>query len=320
MNDYIKNIIPRIQQFSFNLNEKEKFIDKPWAVKDNRGNLLRYTFKRDNRLLMTQNGIVQEGSWEFINGINGIFLKIKNKKVLLRHLFMDEKLLVLKLDGPSNEWLILANEQKVPDLNALEHLEYLSNGKQPLITFKSTNGKEYRVINGGRDKLSEGDYVSYQGEPANGEILTKSGKVIYAEEGYIEQIFFIRKFTNGNRHFIAFTQSEEGFQQGDIIKDSIGPILDYSIKVKGNITLYLNNGVVKDIFESEASHQKSIDVLIDEDSEDDYELIPATRNQKINNQSKPEPGTWESLDTLSQFVIIIIAIIIFVLIIRVVAI
>lgn len=124
MIDYIKNIIPRIQQYSKGLDKEEVFVEKtePWIYVDENGNQHQYIFMRDKRLIMSFNGIVKTGKWELLP-TNQLLINRIDDEILLDHLFVEKALLVLKLSGSKDLPFVLIDPQSVPDLNVATYLE-----------------------------------------------------------------------------------------------------------------------------------------------------------------------------------------------------
>lgn len=131
MIDYIKNIIPRIQQYSEGLNKEELFVGKtePWIYIDENGNHHQYIFMRDKRLIMSYNGIVKTGTWERLP-TNQLLINRINDEILLDHLFLEEALLILKLSGSKDLPFILINSEKIPDLNIEKYLNKFEKQKK----------------------------------------------------------------------------------------------------------------------------------------------------------------------------------------------
>ena len=142
MKEYLKNIIPRIKQYSKGLDTIEVFVDKtePWFFVDESGLHHQYIFLRDNRLLMTSNGTTKTGKWELLP-TNQLLIDRNSDQIILDHLFVDNALLILKLTGANEQPFILINTEEIPDLDVLGYLkkfeiksEKISNGyKAPQI-------------------------------------------------------------------------------------------------------------------------------------------------------------------------------------------
>jgi hypothetical protein len=67
MKQYLNNLLPRIKQFSESLDKKESFIDTPWVIVDEDLNQQKYIFKRNGELIMSLNGQVSIGKWEYLS-------------------------------------------------------------------------------------------------------------------------------------------------------------------------------------------------------------------------------------------------------------
>lgn len=147
MIDYIKNIIPRIQQYSQGLNKEEIFVSKtePWIYVDENGNHHQYIFMRDKRLIMSYNGVVKTGNWERLP-TNQLLINRIDDEILLDHIFVEEALLILKLSGSKDLPFILINTEKIPDLNIEK---YLSKYEKHNKTKEHIEEQTYRLLESG---------------------------------------------------------------------------------------------------------------------------------------------------------------------------
>ncbi len=89
-------------------------------------------FQGGGKLLVTVNGDVHYGRYEVIEGAGSVLLDLDGKPRLYKHGFIDDALMVLKLQGHGFEPLVLVNEAKVPDLDVEGYLErvYLGPGRE----------------------------------------------------------------------------------------------------------------------------------------------------------------------------------------------
>jgi len=128
MKNYIDNLIPRLKEFSSSLDKIEIFIDKSWLLIDG-DNLHRYIFKRNGELIMSLNGKVDVGKWEYLTQAKMLLIDRNTDKILLSQNFVDPAIMVLKIDGENSNGFILANEQLIPDLNVNQYLQKLYRDK-----------------------------------------------------------------------------------------------------------------------------------------------------------------------------------------------
>jgi len=151
MKYYLSDLLPRIKKFSASLDQTAILVDKPWVVCDNEDGFQKLIFRRDGSLLLSENGSVSDGKWEYLPEAQSMLIDYgKGIKKLYRHQFMDEAVLALKIDGPrinaSSDYFLLANENIIPDLNAKAFLKekYLSGTETPQFLIESFKVKTYR--------------------------------------------------------------------------------------------------------------------------------------------------------------------------------
>jgi hypothetical protein len=124
MDQYIKNILPRIQAFSKNLNKKELFVGKSWIQFNENLNIrIEYTFCRDNTLIKSENGIAHEGTWKLLP-TGKLVIKVENISIQLENIFLNEGAFILSISGDSTNGLVFFNENVVKN-NLVKYLESL---------------------------------------------------------------------------------------------------------------------------------------------------------------------------------------------------
>lgn len=122
MLDYITSLLPRLQQFSKSLNDTAIFADVPWAFIDGDGERVTYIFRRNNELLVSKHGEVTTGQWEYLAAMQSLLIEHANRKRMYNQGFVDNVVMALRKDG-TNELFLLANQQALPDLDAVKYLE-----------------------------------------------------------------------------------------------------------------------------------------------------------------------------------------------------
>lgn len=145
---YLQDIINRLAQFSEKLDNTTLFIDKPWVLIDSNSDYHKYIFKRNGELVMSLNGQVQVGKWEYLTAAKSILIDRIKDKVLLNQSFFDSAVMVLKIDGSNNQLFVLANETIIPDLDVKKYLQSLTYRKFNVITGRLENGKTLEIYRG----------------------------------------------------------------------------------------------------------------------------------------------------------------------------
>lgn len=145
MKRYLQELTQKLSQFSKKLDDTTLFIGKPWVLIDPELKYHKYIFKNDGKLIMSLNGQVQIGTWEYITGTNSILIDRIKDKILLTQSFFDEAVMVLKFDGLNSDFFVLANETIIPDLDVKKYLKSLTHQKFNILELKLENGKTLEI-------------------------------------------------------------------------------------------------------------------------------------------------------------------------------
>ena len=124
MEQYIKNIIPNIQQYGKKLSQKEYFVNKTWLLINDGNDFIQYTFKKNYELIISSNGDAIKGKWDILTQ-NKILIESINGTIQLENLFLNQDIIVLLKPSINEELFILINEESIKDKNPLQYLEKL---------------------------------------------------------------------------------------------------------------------------------------------------------------------------------------------------
>lgn len=128
MRTFIADIIPKIQRFSQRLDDLTKLTNQHWvSLGDIHQTKRVFIFRANNQLLISDNGIVEKGSWEYL-GNQSLLLETEATSYLLKHGFFDENVIALKLDS-TDSYAFFVNETKYNrELNSVQDvLVFLEN-------------------------------------------------------------------------------------------------------------------------------------------------------------------------------------------------
>ena len=123
MQSYILDIIPKILRFSRKLDDSSNLIGHHWVLFNDSLNETKtvFIFRSQNELIIAKNGIIEKSKWEYL-GNDSIILETKENTLLLKHGFVDEKILALKRDS-FNDYSIFINESKAnQEFNSIEDI------------------------------------------------------------------------------------------------------------------------------------------------------------------------------------------------------
>lgn len=123
MKSYILDIIPKIQRFSKKLDDSSNLIGHHWVLFNDSLDETKivFIFRPQNQLIIAENGIIKKSKWEYI-GNDSIMLELEENSLLLKHGFLDEKILALKMDS-FDDYSIFINESKADqEFNSIEDI------------------------------------------------------------------------------------------------------------------------------------------------------------------------------------------------------
>ncbi len=208
MRTFIADIIPKIQRFSQRLDDLTKLTNQHWVSLGDINQTKRvFIFRANNQLLISDNGIVEKGSWEYL-GNQSLLLDTKAESYLLKHSFFDENIIALKLDS-TESYAFFVNETKYhSELNTIEDVlkflenKYLkSNGNSSGLgsTQKGTINEDAKYgydIVGEKEKfdIAWGNFIEYSIEFSDGrkgEVYKggNSGKYFYMDLTFGKQYY-----------------------------------------------------------------------------------------------------------------------------------
>lgn len=125
LQEKIKELQSSLKNYSENLAKRNQLVDIPWTMVDGDLNLQRLIFRKDNSLYIVKEGEINESKWEYLSGLDSLVIELEGKKILMNEIYSDTKALILKKDGSNVHFLAFANQNELPDLNLLNHLQTL---------------------------------------------------------------------------------------------------------------------------------------------------------------------------------------------------
>ena len=215
MKKYINNLIPRLREHSESLDRKELFIDIPWVFIDESLQQQKYIFKRDGSLIMSLNGKVTIGTWEYLSAARSLLIDRVEEKILLNQHFIDAAVMVLKRDGSSNELFYFANEIQIPDLDIVNYLKRLYYTKNNIV--------EMPLKEGGCIEINDfmgywpGTKVTIEGEPvSDGTIELANQKKYLIKDSKIKKILVLATYPTNLGNLVIEKDELDGPKPGDL--------------------------------------------------------------------------------------------------------
>lgn len=149
MKTFITDLIPKIQRFSQRLDDLSKLTNQHWvSLSEIPQSKIVFIFRSNNQLLISENGIVKKGTWEYL-GNHSLLIDTMTESFLLKQGFFDENILALKLDS-TESYAIFINETKydgelktIDDVLIFLENKYLKDNNIPNDSSFTKNGASY---------------------------------------------------------------------------------------------------------------------------------------------------------------------------------
>lgn len=251
MKEFLNGILPRIIDYSQSLDHKETFIEKPWTWIDDLNNQQKYIFRRNGDLLMSLNGSVTIGKWEYISAAKSLLIDRIKDKLLLNQAFLDEAVIILKHDGIKGEKFMLLNELLLPNLNFEDYLRNLFYKKNGILISKLEDGKNLEVHQAINSNTYNEKPVTIDMEPVqDGRYVTEKGNIAIVNSGLLKGFYILqeKKLQNGVKFHIEasfFHQQDEIPLDTFIYKeDGVTPLEDGKYKYSSFSNFYVQDGKV----------------------------------------------------------------------------
>ncbi|SMO92857.1 hypothetical protein SAMN06265379_11710 [Saccharicrinis carchari] len=239
MKQYIYNLIPRLKQYSANLDKKEVFIEIPWVIVDDDLNVQKYIFRRDGDLIMSNNGQVKMGKWEYLSSAKSILIDRIQDKILLNQNFVDPAVMILKKDGFKDENLFLANEVLLPDLNIGDYLKKLYYQKNKISEKLLKSGKYFELYD--YNGYMSNNKVTIEGEfVADGKYeLSESGRKYLIKDSRVIKVLVEKPYKTDKGIIIIEIEEYSLHSKGDLVMQngSFAPDGRYRLGFMSHITV-----------------------------------------------------------------------------------
>lgn len=124
MKTYLFDTINRYKRYSEELDAKTILCNKSWKVFNDSGEKELYIFNVDGTLIISVSGKVTNASWQYISANKSIVISGNTQSYMVRPIFYDRTLFVLRIDGTSKcAFLIDENSSSSINLKSLSDLK-----------------------------------------------------------------------------------------------------------------------------------------------------------------------------------------------------
>jgi hypothetical protein len=244
MKQYALNLIPRLKQFSESLDNKELFVEKPWVFIDENQNYQKYIFKKNGDLVMSLNGQVTIGKWEYLGSAKSLLIDRVQDKILLNQAFVDPAVMVLKRDGQIDGFFFLANEILMPDLNVSEYIKKAYHQKNNILSLPLKDGKVLEVI-GYMGYLIDNE-VSIEGQPIPDGMLEAetSDRKYLIKDGKLYRVFTMQTYPTNKGDIVVEIEMDDKIRKGNFAFHNGNAAPDGKYRLSFWYSIVIENGRV----------------------------------------------------------------------------
>ena len=249
MKIFLQNTVRGLRNISKSLDKKSILVEKPWALIDSEFEVQKLIFKKNKELIMSKDGQVNMGKWEYLPEAKSLLIDRGKDTILCNEGFIDEAVMVLKMDGTNNNFFVLANENIIPDLDAYSYLKKLRYRNLNIATRKLTNGKTLEIIRENEyDAPKIGNPVTIDAENVSDGIYKseKSNRKYIVNNSIIASIIHEVTYKTKNGFEIMVEQKDQySYSKGEKVWTNEIQAEDGEYKVIGGRNIIVENGVIK---------------------------------------------------------------------------
>jgi hypothetical protein len=251
MKTYLINIVKSLENLSKTLDETSILIDKPWALIDSDNTIQKLIFKKDKTLILSKDGQVVMGKWDYLSESKSLLINRGNDIILCNKGFLDEGVMVLKMDGTNNNFFVLANENVIPDLDAYTYLKKLRYKNLNIVTKKLKDGRIleiFKSIESDNNHARVGNRVTIElDNVCDGTYRNENSNIKYViRNSKIASIIYEMTYKTKNGFEIMIEQKyQEFYSKGENVWINETQAKDGSYKVIGRRNIIVENGKIK---------------------------------------------------------------------------
>jgi hypothetical protein len=214
---------------------------QPWAMIDEEFEMQKLIFRKNKELIMSKNGQVTLGKWDYLSEAKSLLIDRGSDKILFNEGFIDQGVMILKLDGTQNKYFALANENQIPDLDVFTYLKKLRYTKLNIVINELCDGRTLEIQRyADRTDAYRGNRVYIDSEEVeDGSYCMKlDNRKIVVKQSKIEAILYRNKYITKDGIELSIEQSEMGYRRCNdfvFINDLPAPDGKYIIGVLNSV-------------------------------------------------------------------------------------
>lgn len=255
--DYLHIITKDLIRYSQSLAKSSILIEKPWTLIDEDNEVQKLIFKKNKELILSKNGQVNIGKWDYFPDAKCLLIDRGTDKILCNEAYIDNAVMILKLDGSNNKYFSFANEILIPNLDIIKYLEDVRNFKLYIKVYDIIDeGKlEIQQQTVGNGWLYKGNKVTISGSENNVKNgiykLIGTDRQIEVVNSIIEKVYFeIIYKLNNNTELLFIQSSSYEFYIGELVYNNLThkALEDDIYVLNKNLKIEIIDGKISKIF------------------------------------------------------------------------
>lgn len=217
------SIVNQLKNHSASLEKSNILINKAWTIVDEDNEIQRLIFKKDKSLILSKNGQAVIGNWDYFPVARSILIDRGNSdKILCSEAYIDNGVLILRLDGTENKFFVLANEDVIPDLDINNYLKNVREQKFNFTFRELVDGKILEIENGFGylTNSSVGQKVTINASKVeDGKYSTKDNQFIFEiADSILISLTTIKTYNNPeNVQILIYQKDPWNILKGDVV-------------------------------------------------------------------------------------------------------
>ncbi len=248
---YVKYLFKQLKYYNRMLADIALIQSKWWAMFAEGDTIKKWMFQPDGRLLISTDGNISYGSWEYVNSTQQLIVGFDGNKILLNQNFLYKNVLLLTKDSLEASYLVFYDEK---NFSKHDFVQYLKEQKRKELNIKEIlliDDKTVQIIRNTNqyEDLLVGNKVSFDDKLLNDEFIeTKNSKILELSNGAIENIYYKRTYKwNGNEIQIK-QQYPKKINANDTIFNSNKTIGDGLLRLSYTLGVFFENSTIKSVY------------------------------------------------------------------------
>nr|BFF38201.1 hypothetical protein BACY1_00060 [Tenacibaculum mesophilum] len=211
----LKYYFQKLKESNTEIKDITKIINKTWFQFNNTGTQKKWFFKSANRLSISVNGIISDGTYEFVNGY--LIIRIGSEKLLFNKSYFEKDVLVLEKDSTNAETFVFFNEK---NLNREDFITLIANYRKKTLNIKELkllDNTIVEVIDGNSKFNIEGKKVLINNEQTELKELETEEELIVLNDSIITNHFFKGEYVFNKKNKVTILQKYNNISSGGFV-------------------------------------------------------------------------------------------------------